>query len=73
MPGTWRKSSYSWQVNCVEVRPAGDGGVQFRDSRDPDGPVLDFTAAEWEAFLAGAKAGEFDDLGALTAWTAASR
>ena len=32
----------------------------MRDSKDPDGPVLAFTAAEWEAFVAGVKDGEFD-------------
>jgi hypothetical protein len=32
----------------------------MRDSDDPDGPVLAFTAAEWEAFVAGVKDGEFD-------------
>ncbi|MGH3489380.1 MAG: DUF397 domain-containing protein, partial [Actinopolymorphaceae bacterium] len=26
----------------------------------PDGPILVFTPGEWEAFLAGAKDGEFD-------------
>jgi hypothetical protein len=32
----------------------------MRDTKDPDGPVLAFTAAEWEAFVAGVKDGEFD-------------
>lgn len=31
-----------------------------RDSKDPDGPTLAFTAAEWAAFIAGVKDGEFD-------------
>lgn len=70
----WRKAEKSFSNgNCVEVAPAENGGVQVRDSKDPDGPVLTFTAAEWDAFLNGAKAGEFDDIGALTAWIAASR
>jgi hypothetical protein len=34
--------------------------VAVRDSKDPDGPVLEFTPLEWLCFLAGAKAGEFD-------------
>jgi hypothetical protein len=42
------------------VAEDGTGGVFVRDSKDPDGPVLTFNAREWEAFLAGAKAGEFD-------------
>ena len=61
----WIKSSYSngnGGNNCVEVRPAGIG-VEVRDSKDgPLGCRLLFTRAEWEAFLAGIKAGEFDDI-----------
>lgn len=37
-----------------------DDLIGMRDSRDPDGPVLVFTEDEWEAFVAGAKDGEFD-------------
>ena len=61
----WRKSSFSGSGSggdhgdCVEVQP-GDGGIVMRDSKDPDGPVLTFTAAEWDAFIAGVKAHEFD-------------
>jgi hypothetical protein len=33
-----------------------------RDSKDPDGPKLYFTPAEWEAFRLGVLDGEFDDL-----------
>jgi hypothetical protein len=32
----------------------------MRDGQDPDGQVLVFTEAEWDAFVAGAKDGEFD-------------
>jgi hypothetical protein len=31
-----------------------------RQSGNPDGPQLAFTVAEWDAFIAGVKAGEFD-------------
>jgi hypothetical protein len=34
--------------------------VPLRNSRDPDGPVLVFTAPEWDAFVEGVKRGEFD-------------
>ena len=34
--------------------------VHMRDSKDPQGPVLTFTKAEWNAFVLGAKDGEFD-------------
>ena len=56
---TWRKSSRSQYNACVEVRFCGDR-VPLRNSRDPDGPVLVFTAPEWDAFVEGVKRGEFD-------------
>lgn len=56
----WRKSSYSQGCsNCVEVAPLADG-VAVRDSKDQDGPVLQFTPSEWGAFIAGVRDGEFD-------------
>lgn len=50
----WRKSSHSTvtdeQSTCVEV--AGMGGViGVRDSKDPEGPVLRLTRANWVAVL----------------------
>jgi hypothetical protein len=60
--GGWFKSSISngsGGTNCVEVRHTVDG-TQIRDSKNPDGPVLSFTAAEFTAFVDGAKAGDFD-------------
>jgi len=39
-----------------------DGAIAVRNSRHPSGPALIYTRAEIEAFLAGAKNGEFDDL-----------
>jgi hypothetical protein len=59
----WHKSSFSGPVNgqeCVEVAYLPDGGRALRDSKDPNGPVLRFTAGEWDAFTKGARAGEFD-------------
>ena len=57
----WVKSSYSGPTggNCVEVAFLADGDVAMRNSRDPDGPALIFTRAEWDAFLGGAREGEF--------------
>ncbi|MDT3439782.1 MULTISPECIES: DUF397 domain-containing protein [unclassified Pseudofrankia] len=57
----WRTSSYSNGAGgmCVEVAPLGHG-VAVRDSKNPAGPVLAFSAAEWDAFLSGARDGEFN-------------
>jgi hypothetical protein len=58
----WRKSRYSNPSgNCVEAAQLPAGEVAVRNSRYPDGPALIFTSAEWEAFLLGARAGDFDD------------
>ncbi|HEX6346583.1 DUF397 domain-containing protein [Umezawaea sp.] len=35
--------------------------VAMRNSAHPEGPVLVFTPAEWDAFILGAKDGEFDE------------
>jgi Domain of unknown function (DUF397) len=57
----WQKSSLSGnQGNCVDVASSEDGAVLMRNSRDSLGPVLIFTVAEWDAFIGGAKLGEFD-------------
>ncbi len=57
LPGAiWRKSAYSNNGgNCVEVARNLPGVVAVRDSKDPDGPALIFTPADWEAFTAGVK------------------
>lgn len=68
----WRKSSRCGSSSeCVEVtvtydasaapHKAGSGKLYLmRNSKDPGGPVLAFTEAEWEAFVLGVKDGEFD-------------
>lgn len=38
---------------------ADDGEIMIRDSKDPAGPVLRFTRAEWDAFAAGITVGDF--------------
>ncbi len=53
----WRKSSYSSnQGQCVEIAPFPNGMV-VRDSKDPDGPILRFSADAWRAFVREVKAG----------------
>lgn len=59
----WRKSTFSNpRGNCVEFAEATNNLVAVRNSRDPEGGVLYYTRPEIDAFLQGAKAGEFDDL-----------
>jgi uncharacterized protein DUF397 len=57
----WRKSSASTDsCNCVEVAMLDSGKILVRDDRGEDSPILRFTPAEWGAFLAGVRNGEFD-------------
>ena len=57
----WRKSSRSGGNTdmCVEVAFV-DEAIAVRDSKNTNGPVLVFTRGEWDAFVEGAKDGEFD-------------
>lgn len=55
----WRRSSRCGGGACVEVAKI-DGFYHVRDAKDPNGAVLTFSADEWAAFVAGAKASEFD-------------
>jgi hypothetical protein len=44
----------------VEVARDLPSIVAVRDTKDPGGPRLIFSPAEWEAFTAGVRDGEFD-------------
>lgn len=55
----WRKSTASGGGNCVEVAFADDA-VLVRNSQHPSDLELSFSHAEWDAFLTGARDGEFD-------------
>lgn len=55
---TWVKSSYSGQaLNCVEVAQLPGRGRAVRDSKDPAGPVLAFSPAEWRTLIKELKEG----------------
>jgi hypothetical protein len=69
----WRKSTRSSGQggNCVEVGVIGDPRVAacevtsdelhlVRDSKDPEGAVLAFPPADWDAFIRGIKNGELN-------------
>jgi hypothetical protein len=55
----WRKATRSGVNGCVEVGLVDDQ-IVVRDSKARQGPVLMFTAHEWEVFLGGARNGEFE-------------
>lgn len=59
---TWRKSSYSGSNggNCVEVAALPGNVLAVRDSKNPDGPVLTFSRAEWRTFTTTLKTGPLD-------------
>lgn len=58
--GDWRKTRRSiGNGECVEVAPIV-GNVAVRDSVDPNGPVLRYSAVSWRSFLVDAKSGDFD-------------
>lgn len=59
--GTWRKSTRSGGGDhCVEVATDTDRHVGVRDSKNPDGGILVFSADAWFDFVEGVRGGEFD-------------
>jgi hypothetical protein len=57
----WRRSSSAGAGDdAVEVARLPDGGVALRPASDPGCEPHVYTAAEWEAFVKGVGAGEFD-------------
>lgn len=58
-------SSACCSGECVAVAVLTNGSVLVRHHRIGDGgPTLEFLVAEWDAFIAGVKQGEFDVPGA---------
>jgi hypothetical protein len=49
----WRKSTYSGgdSGDCLEVSDSCPACVPVRDSKNPHGPALVFTAAAWTSFV----------------------
>lgn len=54
-----KAASSATNGQCVEVGTCACATVYVRDSKDPEGSVLEFTVPEWSAFVAGVVAGEF--------------
>jgi predicted secreted Zn-dependent protease len=60
---TWRTALSCDGGACVEVAAAADRDViLMRNSRQPSGPLLEYTPEEWHEFVSGVKKGDFDDL-----------
>ena len=62
----WFKSSYSNNGGqCIEVAAnlvASRGVVPVRDSKDPNGPALVFSADGWSSFVSAVQRDEFPTL-----------
>jgi Domain of unknown function (DUF397) len=56
----WKRSSTSTGDDAIEVARLPDGGAAIRKADDPTCEPHVYTAAEWEAFVKGVDAGEFD-------------
>ncbi|MFF0574845.1 DUF397 domain-containing protein [Streptosporangium saharense] len=59
---SWRKATRSGEDGgeCLEVAPLSGGRVGIRDTEAPDQAPYVVRAAVWDAFIDGAKKGEFD-------------
>jgi predicted secreted Zn-dependent protease len=58
---TWRTPLNCNGGACVKVAASGPE-VLIADSKEPDGPVLSYSHAEWQEFVTSVKQGDFDDL-----------
>lgn len=56
----WRKSRHSMANGaCVEVASAARN-IAIRDSKDPGGPVLSYSATSWRSFVGAIRSGSLD-------------
>jgi hypothetical protein len=52
----WQRSSHSMgNGNCVEITRLPSGQVGVRDSKDPDGGMLQLTPGQWRGLVASIK------------------
>lgn len=54
----WQRSSRCEAASCVEVNNTSTV-IYVRDSKNPDGGILEFTAESWHDFIQSIKDGEF--------------
>ena len=60
LAGTWTTSSRCATGACVAASFATQGAVLVRDTKAVDGPILRFSVAGWETFVAGLKHDDFN-------------
>ena len=53
---TWKRSSFCGNSSCVEIVDTGS----YVHIKDKENYTVSFTREEWDAFIKGVKAGEFD-------------
>ncbi len=58
---TWRTSLSCDGGACVEVA-ADRNIIMIRNSRQPGGPLIEYSPEGWHEFVSGIKNGDFDDL-----------
>lgn len=56
---TWLRAPDSRPDDCLEIAKLPGGAIALRNPADPQGTVLRYTAAEWQAFADGVRDGEF--------------
>jgi hypothetical protein len=55
---SWRKSSYSaGNGECIEVAASFGPWISIRDSKDPEGPVINCSAEAFRSLLDAARSG----------------
>lgn len=47
----WKSSPYCNNGSCVEVAALPGAQIGVRDNKQADGPVLRFSAQEWDEFV----------------------
>jgi hypothetical protein len=56
----WQTARSCANGNCVAVAVLSPNRIAVRDTKNTDGPILEFNRTQWQEFLAQAKIGSFD-------------
>jgi len=46
--------------DCVEAAALVAGDIMIRDSKDPNGPILQYSTGSWRVFVRKTKLGHYD-------------